>query len=128
MLVLTRANRFNDQFNGAIMVRPGNGFKEVGQASYEVDPANGGDFVKLAQALANRLPERVVHLWSETGSDLETRMQDGVFSLFHLTRALMDAKPKNPVRLLYVHPEGMVDGAACSGFMRGLILGNPKFI
>lgn len=54
-----------------------------------------------------------------------------IYSIFHLTQALLEQKPFEPIQLLYAYLESVPDSqpqyAALSGFAKTIGLENPKW-
>jgi len=120
-----------------ILVKPGSGYRELGNGMYEINPQNQDDYYKLVEVLSlhQTIPAGIVHRWSPgrfTGSteDLKNQIGNGVLSLFYLSRAIMKLKPKEKVRLLFMysgqegHPQPQY--AAVSGYARTVRLEYPK--
>jgi len=123
--------------SGLILIKPGNGYRELGSGMYEINPENQDDYYKLAEVLSlhKTMPAGIVHRWSPgrfTGSpdELKSQIGQGVLSLLYLSRAIMELKPKERVRLLLVY-SGQEDQpqpqyAAVSGYARTVRLEYPK--
>jgi acyl transferase domain-containing protein/acyl carrier protein/SAM-dependent methyltransferase len=122
-----------------VLVKPGTGFAETGPRSYEINPAHEEDYQQLISTLKTREinPGRIVHLWSKdhftgTAESIKMQLERGIYSVFYLSRALMEGKPNDKVQLLFIYPvekgEIQPQYAAVSGFARTIRLENPKFI
>ena len=83
-----------------IVVRPANAFSYDGFGTYTIDPVAPGDYLKLAAALQEKMPERVLHLWSlvenHTGADVVRR---GFESLISFAQALEKTGVTDGVRI-----------------------------
>jgi acyl transferase domain-containing protein/acyl carrier protein len=81
------------------VVTPGRTFAAVAEGHYEIDPATRDHYFALVDALAaaDRVPRRVVHLWSLGVSEpeesehirLDQEQQSGFYSLLYLAQALI---------------------------------------
>lgn len=137
-----------------VLVKVGPAYLEQGNDVYQINPRKPEDYRLLIDSLADRglLPDNVVHFWSEkdfsTGREvLESSLNKGVFSLFHLTQALMRAlreqdknrtspatgqSRKRKTKFLYVYAsdEARVQPqhAAVGGFARSAAAENSRFI
>ena len=95
-----------------VFVRPGRHFMRRGANSFVIDAAAAGDYVRLFAELANeaRLPERIFHLWSVTGSvgsgdalrTADRAQTAGFFSLLHLGQAIGLEDLSAPIDLVVV--------------------------
>lgn len=73
-----------------VRVQAGTGFAQDGPDAFTVDPADRDDYRRLLDALGDRLPARVVHLWSlagEPGTDLDRADAVGFHSLLAFAQA-----------------------------------------
>ena len=76
-----------------VLVKPGRAFLEAGPLTFEVDPREPLDLVRLRHALAGRgiRPVALVHAWSAPPGDLAVYLGEGVertlLPLFHLAGA-----------------------------------------
>jgi acyl transferase domain-containing protein/acyl carrier protein/SAM-dependent methyltransferase len=125
-----------------ILVKPGDTYQEKENGIYELDIRDPRHYDRLVESLCSRLqvPGSIIHWWSKGNGhsaglnpvNLEEKLNLGFYSLFYLTRALMQGKPANPVRLLYIYstapgqPGPWYGGV--SGFCKSLGLENPDFI
>lgn len=121
----------------AILVTPGQAFADRGDNVYEIDPADGEDYVRLTKQLKNRgiIPAAIVHMWSKVEEEsyknkLKYMQKMGVYSLLNLTKALMQFKGKTGVKILYIYKQGNAIEplhAAIGGFAKTLSMENPAF-
>ncbi|AWK88323.1 type I polyketide synthase [Azospirillum thermophilum] len=98
-------------------VSPGDAFAWTGEAA-TLDPRREEEYRALARSLreAGRLPARIVHLWSLTGTDgalpdggrFRQAQEVGFYSLMRLFRALWTEDPEGTVRLDLV-TDGLFD-------------------
>ncbi|MGD2087049.1 MAG: SDR family NAD(P)-dependent oxidoreductase [Candidatus Aminicenantes bacterium] len=114
-----------------ILVTPGEDFRELSQGIYELNPRTEKDYYRLVEVLKeqNRQPGKIIYKWSWSGS---VQGVDGIYPLFYLTRALMQWKSNEQVRLLYLYPgsndEVRAFHGAVSAFARTLFRENARFI
>jgi len=122
-----------------ILVKPGTAYAYHGDNTYEINPLCYEDYKRLLDALESEkiLPEKVLHLWSrknltKTVESLNGVPDEGVYSVFMLTKAFVEKKLKNKVRMLYSYTyageEAAPDCSALSGFAFAIYRENPQFI
>ncbi|MCP4701907.1 MAG: amino acid adenylation domain-containing protein, partial [Gammaproteobacteria bacterium] len=114
-----------------ILVTPGENYQKVEPQIYTINPSHPADYQKLLTQTG--LPGHVIHLWSQTPFDsaaLNAQTEISLFSIFHLSQALLEQKPVKPVQLLYVYLESkgalQPQYAAVSGFAKSIRLENSK--
>ncbi|MEW2443715.1 type I polyketide synthase [Micromonospora marina] len=100
-----------------VRVHAGTGFAQDGPDAFTVDPADREDYARLLDALGDRLPARVVHLWSlavEPGTDLDRAEAVGFHSLLAFAQALAD-RAERPALTIEVLTRGVfsVTGDEC---------------
>ncbi|NEW09011.1 amino acid adenylation domain-containing protein [Paenibacillus sp. SYP-B3998] len=121
--------------NPIILVKPGETYKDYQNNSYEINPMQQDDYRKLLADLRkkNIIPNKIVHMWSRNTSsnEIENLMQKGIYSLFYLTRSLMEETPNEKVKVLVIYKdEAHISSAlsgAISGFAKTLRIEHPKF-
>jgi len=74
------------------------------------------------------IPTRILYLWSGKEDSINEQLTYSIYSLFYLSHALMEQKPKDPIWLLYIYDKADTFGAAVSGFAKTIRLENPKFV
>ncbi|WP_434047936.1 MULTISPECIES: amino acid adenylation domain-containing protein [Sorangium] len=120
-------------------VRPGKGFKELGGDRYEVAPGSLEDHRALLRALEGRglSPAHIVHAWSRSAfatepGALAEQLELGLYSVFALSRALVERRGQPRVDLLYMYREHRVSAepqyAALGGFLRSLGQETPHLL
>ncbi|MFD3483689.1 SDR family NAD(P)-dependent oxidoreductase [Streptomyces sp. NPDC058665] len=82
------SRQLSDDGRRVTLVRPGDGFAQDGD-TYWIRPGNTQDMLELFTALKkrDRLPERVVHLWTLRDSTADDTVRRGVHTLIALARA-----------------------------------------
>lgn len=91
-------------------VRVGTEFRKEADGSFVIDPSRAGDYERLVSELerSNRLPQRIVHLWSVTRATPESQADAAWFegnratgfdSLLFLAQAFQKRKPGHSVRV-----------------------------
>ncbi|XYH98675.1 SDR family NAD(P)-dependent oxidoreductase [Sorangium sp. So ce1128] len=115
---------------GIVLVKPGEGYREIDRLTFEIDPGDPNHYVRLIQELANRgdLPGDIVHWWSESAfptrsEALRGQLERGFFALFHLGRAVLAHARTAQTRLFHVAvggAEGLPQHAAVGAFARAL--------
>ncbi|MGI6668752.1 MAG: SDR family NAD(P)-dependent oxidoreductase [Acetivibrionales bacterium] len=124
---------------GIALVKPGDNFKACGDMVYEVKPDDARSYVKLFNDLENKgfKAGHIVHLWSRDSfsgyeKSIKSMLSNGLHSVFHITQALMQYKPRHQVRLLYIHAgrgeEINPAYAAIRGFASSVSAENPSFV
>ncbi|WP_139487918.1 SDR family NAD(P)-dependent oxidoreductase [Brevibacillus dissolubilis] len=121
-------NRLTERGIAAVLVKPGEAFAAVGERSYVINPLQQESYDELLDALERKdlLPEGIIHQWSTEAfyteeASLCVQLDSGIYSLFHLSKALLRKKPKHPVKLLYAYPTQEVaepQYAGVSGFAK----------
>ncbi|GAX59143.1 trans-AT type I polyketide synthase/nonribosomal peptide synthetase [Candidatus Scalindua japonica] len=127
--------------NELIHVASGSEYRKLSKLSYEIDPELPGDYERLMEDLEvhGLMPSGIIHLWNYVRENkdllinkenLDDSLKKGVYSLFHISKALIKRDITDQVRLLYIFPgsQERVDpqDAAIGGFARSLRLENPK--
>jgi acyl transferase domain-containing protein/7-keto-8-aminopelargonate synthetase-like enzyme/acyl carrier protein/2-polyprenyl-3-methyl-5-hydroxy-6-metoxy-1,4-benzoquinol methylase len=124
--------------NEIILVTPGERYQVLGTQTYSINPNQPTDYQKLLGALndQNSLPNYIIHLWSQAPfasepAALNTQLNLCLLSIFHLSQALLEQKPVEPIQLLYIYLENeeglQPQYAALSGFAKTIRLENSKF-
>ncbi|TSC31293.1 SDR family NAD(P)-dependent oxidoreductase [Corallococcus sp. Z5C101001] len=111
-----------------ILVKPGTGFRSLGDGVYEIAPARTEDATLLLQALRQegRVPTAVIHAWTAlhgSGPDqqsLEQVLEQGLQALISFTRTWLQSRPVPSLQLLCVEAgdETSSPHAALSGFCK----------
>jgi acyl transferase domain-containing protein/NAD(P)-dependent dehydrogenase (short-subunit alcohol dehydrogenase family)/acyl carrier protein len=134
------------QHTPVTLIKAGPLFKETGSSRFEIHPGHPEDYGQLVETLVKQgqAPVNIVFLWhqenaahDDEGDNLQSILEQGVFSLLYLTQALMAQKTGKRIKLLYVYP-GWGDNVKCSpavyaahaafsGFARTLYQENPRF-
>ncbi|SYX83886.1 SDR family NAD(P)-dependent oxidoreductase [Paenibacillus alvei] len=121
-------------------VIPGTSFQQRPYGEdFVIEPLSEHDYRSLIDAVtrAEGAPLHILHAWSDTrfsesDSSVQKQLDQGLRSVFLLSRSLMDRKPKDSVHLLYVYECKDEDVqplyAALDGFAKSIYLENPKFI
>jgi acyl transferase domain-containing protein/NADP-dependent 3-hydroxy acid dehydrogenase YdfG/aryl carrier-like protein len=123
-----------------ILVMPGEAYEHRGPNHYLINPSEPKDYQKLINSLQGQLPEKVIHFWSQEAFDpndkkrLDSQLEQGLYSVFHLTKALMAEKQqatKPQTKILYAYhgnPETpQPQYAALYGFANSLRLEDSGF-
>ncbi|UCH94695.1 MAG: hypothetical protein JSV88_31150, partial [Candidatus Aminicenantes bacterium] len=121
-----------------ILVKPGEAYREIDNNIYEINARDLEDYRRLAANLRYRslVPSHIVHWWSKERfsprqEDINRQLDLGIYSLFYLTRVLLEQEPEDKVRLLYVYPifsqEPQPQYEGSSGFVRTLCRENSRF-
>ncbi|MDK8180300.1 SDR family NAD(P)-dependent oxidoreductase [Paenibacillus sp. UMB4589-SE434] len=121
-------------------VVPGISFKEHQSGDdYTINPLVEHDYRSLIEAVmgTEAEPLHILHAWSnerfsESDNAIRKQLDQGIHSVFLLSRALMDYKPKDSINLLYVYGDSDEEiqplYAAVDGFAKSIYVENPKFI
>jgi len=115
-----------------ILVTPGENYQKLGPQTYSINPNHPADYQKLLAALSLE-PSHIIHLWSQApfvSDKTNAQLEISLFSIFHLSKALLEQKPQNPIQLLYIYIETpkalQPQYAALSGFAKTIRLENSK--
>jgi polyketide synthase PksN len=122
-----------------ILIKPGASFGGEGDRVYRVNPGSEADYHRLCAALEVQgiTPGLIIHNWSRrywgSGSaTVERSLEYGLYSMFGLTKALLQLKTKEPVRLLYVYPDSREEPQpqyrAVSAFIKSVRRESPRLI
>jgi acyl transferase domain-containing protein/NAD(P)-dependent dehydrogenase (short-subunit alcohol dehydrogenase family) len=122
-----------------VLIKPGPGYESFGDNVYQIDPTKGEEFKLLLEELRQQqiVPSNILNLWNkQTGSALdesnldmersrlESELNTGIYAVFHMTKALMQLKPAEQVRLVHLFesssPATQSANEAVSGFARTL--------
>ena len=105
-----------------LLVRPGSGFRQLDEQSWELDPTSREDFARLFEAVAEAGIEDVCFAWP--AADAES----GLTSFLYLCQSLIHAKLEGKVQLLYVDKDGQPQSEAIGGFVNTLRGEYPKLL
>ncbi len=118
-----------------ILVKPGRGFRKAAPRVFEINPAKAEDYHALLTALRSEelAPQSALHLWTagdQDLDDLDRLMNEGVYSIYNLVRAMAALKLKSIKRFCFVGG-GRADApnpalAAVAGFAKSLALLFPS--
>ncbi len=122
-----------------VWVKPGKAFEEIEPKIYVIDPEREEQFHELVASLENKalLPSVVLHHSAEPCNlevqrEVAQQLNDGLYTLFSLRRALARAKHYVPPRIMSVfssHSEATAPlGAAIGGFFKTLTLEDPRYL
>lgn len=94
-----------------IQVRKGDRFTCVGHDTYEINPLQPEDYRNLLKSIKEEhfIPNHIIHYWSKeedsnSNTLLSEQLQQSIYSIVHLSQALISEKYQNGVNLLYVYP------------------------
>ncbi|MEK8019991.1 MAG: type I polyketide synthase, partial [Candidatus Parabeggiatoa sp.] len=126
----SRYFRFKERFSTqVILVTPGERYLQLAPDTYSINPKHPADYQKLLSTL----PSHIIHLWSQApfvSTALNTQLDMSLFSIFHLSQAILLQKPSELIKLLYVYLESdealQPQYAALSGFAKTIPLVNSK--
>ncbi|UNL93527.1 hypothetical protein CPY53_08065 [Paenibacillus polymyxa] len=129
-------NGFKTRGIKTVLVQPGNAFRSVQDDVYEIDPLNPKDYEMLFGALKqnHQTIEAFIYAWSDQRfvsekEELQIQLEHGIYSLFHLSKALMKETLPKRCKLLYVYQgSNQPQNAGVSGFARTLRKENPALI
>ncbi|MGB7925172.1 MAG: SDR family oxidoreductase, partial [Pyrinomonadaceae bacterium] len=129
--------RLKDYEQEVVSVKIGERFAEAGEGVYTIDPARRDDYTELLKELArqNRVPEKIVHLWSVTSEEEESteafagRAQErGFYSLLHLAQALGQSVAASLEMLVVSNNMQAVTGMEAQRPEKATVLGPCKVI
>jgi len=106
------ARRLRQKRRRVITVRPGAGFGKTGRTGFIISPASKPDYDRLFEELTerDRLPRRIIHLWSVSGDQprrldpegVNAAQESGFFSLLLLAQVIGSSGATDETRLLVV--------------------------
>ncbi|HEW98668.1 MAG TPA: alpha/beta fold hydrolase, partial [Beggiatoa sp.] len=122
-----------------IWVKPGERYQALGNQVYAINPAQASDYRQLLASLAqqHQFPSHIIHFWSQApfvcdSTLLANQIDLSLYSVFHLSQALLAQPLKAPIQLLYLYLEPdnapQPQYAAFSGFAKTIRLENSKFL
>jgi polyketide synthase PksN len=126
--------------NGSIvLVKPGKSIEEIQPNVYTIDPEQEEQFHELVENLKNKalLPGVVLHHCPEVCNlaieeQVARQLDNGIYALFYLCKALMKEDHSAPLKLLSVfssHSHATAPlGVAMGGFFKTLTLENPRYL
>ena len=117
-----------DADNQHIWVKAGAGFRNWENGEFQINPQQPTDYESLLRVLEAKdlVPTHVVQVWALNGdSSSEYALNHGVYSLFHLFRAIAKAAIASPRRLIVCHPEHSPHWQAVAGYSRSLTMLHP---
>lgn len=120
-----------------VLVQPGERYRKLGDNSYQINLQDQADYLGLLQELQTQgtFPSKIVHAWSKDDeiageAGLVAQLKRGIYSVFFLSKALIQLKVKEKVRMLYLYPgsqENLLPHcAAVAGFAKSLHLEQPQ--
>ena len=124
-------------FSSVISVKPGGGYNDNGDLSYEINPTDPQDYLLLLATLKKRglAPDKIVHMWSHGDfipeeKTLRSHIDEGFNSIFYLAQALIKEKVRTDILYIYPCPRNLIQPqyAAASGFAKSLALENSKIV
>jgi acyl transferase domain-containing protein/acyl carrier protein len=121
-----------------VLVKPGPSYQKIHCNLYEVNPKNNNDYHNLMEDLKKDdvFPEKIIHYWSkksftEAIEGFKEQLEQGIFSIFHLTKKLFGQRHDHFIKLLYLYDVIAVNiqphYEAVMGFFRSAAMENPKF-
>jgi polyketide synthase PksN len=136
-----RHSIFQEQLgNPVILIKPAHQYQQESTQSYGINPNHPSDYRQLLASLSQhykQLPSHIIHLWSQTPfvnelEALEVQLEVSLYSVFHLSQALLEQKPTEKIQLLYIYlesPEALQPQyAALSGFAKTIARENSKLV
>ncbi len=126
----------NEGGSRVTLVKPGAAFQALGDETYEINPHQPSDFKQLLQALKERgaWPRKVVYKWGDIPFDsraerMPAQLEQGIFPLFYLHKALLEEKIKDKLAVAVVSPSTAGPTSplfgAVGGFAKSAQLENP---
>lgn len=122
----------------AVLVQPGEGYRDLGNDRYEVKLDQTQDYLLLLEALERKQlrADTVLIAWSKSTFLLEETklaeaLKKNVYSLLHLSQALIQHRLRQPLPVLYLYEnDGSIQPhhAAVSGFARAVRLEQPNLL
>lgn len=137
IMILTsedQINSFRKIYKNALFIINGNDFRFLADDIISIRISDYSDYKELCNVINNKFDTylKIIHLWSFLDKkDIEEKLLCGVYSIFYLTKALMETKFCFGVRMIYVY-ESMLnderyDCCAVAAFNESIFLENPKY-
>jgi len=126
---------FNPKQQGMVLVKPGSSYRNCGEMMYEINPASEKDYKSLINDLKAKgfICNTVVHLWAKlhegcNAEKLENGINEGMYSVQYLCKALSDAAENINVIFAYFPHEGTYQPqfASVGGMVRSICRENPR--
>ncbi|WP_426448177.1 SDR family NAD(P)-dependent oxidoreductase [Paenibacillus sp. S-38] len=93
-----------------VLIQPGEDYARLDSQRYTLHPSRQEDYQRLIASLKQEqaLPECILHYWSREAFraeplQLQHQLEHGVYSLFYLSRALMEHQAREEIKLLYIY-------------------------
>lgn len=113
--------QLREQGQHVATVQAGDRFADLGEGSFILPPESdreGYEMLLAALIAQDRTPERILHLWSVTVQDrirpgsslLNSRLENGIFSLLHLSQAIGSELPDAQLDLIAITNEAFCVG------------------
>jgi len=120
-------------------------YKQITATDFTVNPAQQEGFYQLLDALKGQdiLPEHIIHegvnsrdtdlnQWISDSGNLDEHLNESVYAIFYLSKALMKQKIKKSVKILSLFSShqniAVPQHSALAGFFKTLTLENPKYL
>jgi acyl transferase domain-containing protein/dTDP-4-dehydrorhamnose reductase len=126
-------------YQTVVSVKPGPEFRQIDENRFQINPGKEEDYKALLAAVERNgaFPAAFIHNWSGGGGgdhdpSFEETMERGLYSIFHLVKALVGQKIRKSTHCLFVSP--CVPGscipqlAAVSGFVRSVAREHPRLV
>ncbi|MCY9109396.1 SDR family NAD(P)-dependent oxidoreductase [Bacillus atrophaeus] len=121
-----------------VLVQPGASFKVIDTTRFVLNPEDSEQYQMLLDTLMEKeiQPKFILYKWSyqenlSSYEQLENVLTNGIYSLFHLTRSLMQKqKGIESIRLIYSNTnqgEAHPANVAVSSWLQSLVQENPRF-
>ncbi|XLS29187.1 SDR family NAD(P)-dependent oxidoreductase [Flavobacteriaceae bacterium M23B6Z8] len=126
----------SDESSKVISVVYGSTFKETSPHHFELNPEKETDFQQLVETLEAQqlLPANILHQPVKQASeerDVTKNLNESVYAIFHLCKALMKLKDQKPLKILSIFEKTDTTDScvneALGGFYKTLTLENPKY-
>ncbi|BDG78975.1 hypothetical protein BSF_07040 [Bacillus subtilis] len=136
--ILEQLRQDNDE-SEVILVNPGKVYRQKAKHMYDINPMLQDDYQNLLQKLEEHglQPDRIIlyrdiESSAETNEDLNDHLEQGIYSMFYLSQALIKQKIKTKIRLLFTFvnnkEEVIPEYSAISGFSKTIRMENPAFL
>lgn len=123
--------------NTYILVKPGEGYQQTAESSYTINPTSRQDYDRLVESLRakDQLPNLILHQGTVNNDPIQDQVVDqhlnaSFYTFFYLSKALIKAKVKRPVRMLSFFSDqenAALFNQPLTSFFKTLRLENPNF-
>ena len=122
-----------------VLIKTGEKYEQLSDDIYGIDENEYSDYQKVAEIIKEKNVKRIIHMWNYNDKEilltnqkqLTEELNTGIYSIFQLSKAMLAAKLKEGIKLLYISHESKESiqpyNSAISGFIKTIKQENPKY-